>query len=384
MSARFLILALAFAAAPIAAQDDPVALTAARIKAFPAAQSVERVDAYAPAETVKGRPRALPVAKGTGGIDPAALASAQAYADQQKTFALIVMRDGKVAYERYAPGYGPANRFSPASMAKTVTALAFGTANIPLDARVDRWLSEWKGDPRGAITVRQLLTMSSGLEMLPFSLDPAGKVMQLQFGPDVTRTALSFKAVAPPGSAFQYGNINTQLAGLVLERVTGQRFGTLLSRRIWQPIGADDAMLWLDRDGGTPRLWCCLQATARDYGRIGQLILDKGRTGGRQVVPATWIKAMATPSATNPNYGLQLWIGSPFVAERKYNALSPLVARASKPYARDDVLLMDGAVGQRVYVVPSERLVIVRIGESAMGWDDSELPNRVLAGIAKK
>ena len=132
------------------------------------------------------------------------------------------------------------------------------------------------------------------------------------------------------------------------------------------------------------KLWCCFQATARDYGRIGQLILDRGRAAGRQIVPAAWVKAMATPAATNPNFGMQLWLGSPYVAERKYNSSSPLAMKSARPFARDDVVFMDGAIGQRVYVIPSERLVIVRIGKSSMGWDDSELPNRVLAGIAAK
>lgn len=383
MSAKRLTLALALLfATPVLAQADPVATVAARMKAFPVAQSIERADAYTPAETVKGRPRALALAQDMGGIDPAALAAAQAYADAQNSFAFVVFRDGKVVHERYAAGFTAASRFSPASMAKAVAALAFGTARIPLDARVDRWLTEWKGDPRGSITVRQLLTMSSGLEVVGFSPDPAGKSMQLQFGPAVTQTALSFKAVAAPGSAFQYVNVNTQLAALILERATGQRFATLLSRRIWQPIGASDAALWLDREGGTAKLWCCLQATARDYGRIGQLILDRGRSGGRQVVPAAWIKAMTSPAATNPNFGLQLWLGSPYVAERRYNSSSPLAIKSAKPFARDDVVFMDGAIGQRVYIVPSERLVIVRIGKSSMNWDDSELPNRVLAGIS--
>ncbi|MFZ4747730.1 MAG: serine hydrolase domain-containing protein [Sphingomonas sp.] len=385
MSAKRLILAAALLFAPPAfAQDDPVTTAAARMKAFPAAQSVERADAYTPAETVKGRPRALAMATDSGGIDPAALTAAQAYADAQNSFAFIVMRDGKIVHERYAAGFTAESHFSPASMAKGVAALTLGTANIPLDARVDRWLTEWKGDPRGSITVRQLLTMSSGLEVVGFSPDPAGKSMQLQFGPNVVATALSFKAVAAPGTSFQYANVNTQLAGIILERATGQRFATLLSRRIWQPIGAGDAALWLDREGGMAKLWCCFQATARDYGRIGQLILDRGRAAGRQIVPAAWVKAMATPAATNPNFGMQLWLGSPYVAERKYNSSSPLAMKSARPFARDDVVFMDGAIGQRVYVIPSERLVIVRIGKSSMGWDDSELPNRVLAGIAAK
>ena len=384
MSTRRLIFAALLAATPAVAQDaDVAATTAARAKAFPLAAAVESETAYTPAETVRGRER--PMASATAaGIAPAALAAAQDYADAQNSFVLIVLRDGKVVHERYAAGFTAASRLSPASMHKTVMALAFGAARIPLDAPVSRWLTEWKGDSRGTITVRQLLTMSSGLETPPFSPDPTGKSAQMMFGPDIAKAALSYAAAAPPGSVYAYSNANSQLAGLILQRATGKRYAEFLSTRIWQPIGASDATVWLDRPQGTPHTFCCLQATARDWARVGQLILDRGKAGGRQVVPAHWIAEMAKPSALNPNYGLQLWRGSPHVPERRYSKASPLVARAAKPYLRDDVLFLDGAVGQRVYVVPSERLVIVRIGKSAMGWDDSELPNRVLAGISLK
>lgn len=380
MSAR-LILALALIAAPAAAQDvDVVAATAARAKAFPLANAVENADAYRPGETVKGAPRALARADAPR-IAADALLAARAYAEAQQSFAFIVLRDGRVEHEWYAPGFGPDNRFSPASMHKTVMALAFGAAKIPLDAPVSRWLGEWRRDARGRITVRQLLTMSSGLETPPFTPDPAGKSAQMMFGPDIAKAALSYKAAAAPRAVFAYSNANSQLAGLILERATGRRYADWLSTRIWRPIGAADATVWLDRPRGAAHFFCCLQATARDWARVGQLILDRGRAGGRQVVPAKWVDEMARPSALNANYGLQLWRGSPYAGERRYSKSSPLVARAAKPYLRDDVLFLDGAVGQRVYVIPSERMVILRIGKSSLSWDDSELPNRVLAGI---
>ncbi len=362
------------------AQPDVTAVTAERMQAFPAMQAVENADAYQPAERVRGQPRVLIRAQRPR-ITAAALAEAQAYADEQKSFAFLVLQDGKLVHERYATGFDQHNRFSPASMHKTVMALAVGAAGLDIDAPVSRWLPEWRGDPRGAITLRHLLTMSSGLETPSFSPDPAGLSAQLFFGPDIAATALSYKLVAAPGSIFSYSNGNSQLAGLILERATGMRYADLLSAKIWRPMRGDDASVWLDRPGGTAHTFCCLQATARDWARIGQLILDGGKVGRRQVVPRKWIAEMAAPAATNPNYGLQLWLGTPYSAERRYSASSALVAKAARPFAREGVLFLDGAVGQRMYVIPSEKLVIVRIGQSSMTWDDSELPNRVLAGL---
>jgi CubicO group peptidase (beta-lactamase class C family) len=373
-------LALLTFAAPALGQTDAATHAAARMQAFPAPRAVTAVDAYQPAEIVRGSGRPLALGTDRGGISADAMAKAQDYVDAQKSFAFVVLRDGRVVHEHYAPGFDAASRFSPASMHKTVMALAMGAARLPLDAPIARWLPEWKDDARGAITLHQLLSMASGLETPPFSPNPAGPAMQLMFGPDIAATALAHRQTGTPGT-FAYGNANSQIAGLILERATKRRYADHLSRSIWRPIGASDATVWLDRPGGNAHSFCCLQASARDYARIGQLILDKGRVRGRQVVPAGWITQMAAPSAGNANYGLQLWRGAPYVAERRYNAVTPLVARASAPYARDDVLFLDGAVGQRVYIVPSERLVIVRIGESAMGWDDSMLPNLILAGL---
>jgi CubicO group peptidase (beta-lactamase class C family) len=193
---------------------------------------------------------------------------------------------------------------------------------------------------------------------------------------------LSTPLSAAPGTEFSYSNINSQLAGLIIERATGKRYAAFLSNRIWRPIGASDAALWLDRPGRQPAL---LLLPAGERARLGAggpaaSWTADARAGGKSV-PGGLDEAMATPSATNPNYGLQLWIGSPYVAERRYSKTTTLVARAARPYLRPDVLFLDGATGQRVYVVPSERLVIVRIGQPSMTWDDSELPNRILAGL---
>lgn len=358
---------------------------AARIAAFPMAQSVERADAYQPAERVRGGGGAALPVESRGGIDLAALDQAQAIAEAQGSFAFIVARNGRVVREKYWPGFDAASRFSTASMHKTVLALAYGPAVarglISLDDPVSRHLTEWKNDPRGAITIRQLLSMSSGLEAPPMSLSPTSLGTRLMFGSDILATALSFPQARPAGREFAYANVNPQLAGVALSRAVGMRYADWLSRALWRPIGAADAALWLDRPGGTPHFFCCLQANARDWLKVGELIRNRGRAGGRQVVPADWIGQMTAPSPLNPNYGLQIWRGSPYVAERRYARTIPMTVKAAAPFAADDVLFLDGAGGQRVYVIPSAGLTVVRIGKPAMAWDDSALPNLVLAAL---
>jgi CubicO group peptidase (beta-lactamase class C family) len=283
--------------------------------AFPVAQSVERADAYQPPETVKGG-RGAQFAPAAGEvIDKAALDRAEAYAEGQDSFAFIVARNGRIVRERYWQSFGAASRFSTASMHKSVMALAYGQAVarglISLDDPVSKHVPEWRNDPRGAITIEQLLTMSSGLEAPPGNA-PTSLGMQLMFSSDIRAAALSFPQARPPGTEFAYGNVNSQLAGMALTRAVGMRYADWLSRTIWAPIGADPAALWLDRPGGTPHFFCCLQTTALDWLRVGELIRNQGRVGSRQVVPSEWISRMAAPSRLNPSYGLQMWRGSPY------------------------------------------------------------------------
>jgi CubicO group peptidase (beta-lactamase class C family) len=351
---------------------------------IPQATSVESVDAYQPAETVPGRPTRLKAAR-TPTITKAALDAAEAYAASMESFAFIVLRDGRVERETYWPGFTAASRFSTASMHKTLMALAFGAAvdagKLSVDAPMAAYYPELANDPRGAIRMRQLLQMSSGLEDPPGMPSPTSLRTQLMFSPDITAAALAFRMTGTPGKEFIYGNVNSQLAGTVIGRATGMRYARWLSQKIWRPIGAADAALWLDRPGGEPHHFCCIGASARDWAKVGELIRNKGEANGRRVVSADWIAQMAAPSPANPNYGLQIWRGSPHAPQRRYSAASPLAIPAKEPFARDDVLFLDGAGAQRVYIVPSEKLVIVRIGKPTIKWDDSALPNLIFSGL---
>jgi CubicO group peptidase (beta-lactamase class C family) len=129
-----------------------------------------------------------------------------------------------------------------------------------------------------------------------------------------------------------------------------------------------------------PRTFCCIYTTARGWLQIGRLILDQGRIGADQVLPADWIKAMTTPSANNPNYGYQTWLGSPPGTERKYNDKT-IKAYHSEPFAAPDMIYIDGFGGQRVYIVPSQDLIVIRTGKAQTKWDDALLPNAILRGL---
>lgn len=349
------------------------------------AQDISNVDWRRPAEAVPGGSRSLARAEPES-ITAAAVRAAVEYAEATNSHALLVHHRGALVVERYWNGHGRDTRFDTASMHKTVMALLLGAAIEDgyidsVDDPVGRYLSEWADDARGDITLRQLATMSSGLKLEPFRPNPFAPGLRLMIGSDIEATALVLPMDASPELRFEYTNFNSQLLGIALMRALDRRYAEYLSARLWQPLGAPDAAVWLDREDGMARTFCCLLATAEAWMQVGVLMLEQGRVQGRQIVPADWITAMTTPSALNPNFGLQVWLGAPASGLRRYNSASTLEVVHSEPYLADDVFFMDGMGGQRVYVVPSADLVIVRIGAIAPDWDDAVLPNTLLQGI---
>jgi CubicO group peptidase (beta-lactamase class C family) len=392
---RRLFLPILLLAAPVAAQDKPGWPSADQIKlvhdrraSFPVEHGVSAVDWYQPQENVKGvaRPRALPIKSAAlRTIAPEAITAATAYADTQKSHALLVWRKGALEVEHYASGFGPASRYETASMHKSVVALAVGAAVAAgkigsVDDPIDRYIPQLKAKARGALPLRAYLEMASGIET-PRPGDDASVYYQYYFGDDLNTDVAHWPDTCAPRSEFCYANANTHYLGWALSNATGMRYAQWLSRAIWQPIGASDARLWLDAPGGSPRYSCCLMATARDWLRVGRLVLDRGKARGRQVVPASWIAAMTAPSPANANYGWQIWRGSPHNPSRAYGKSIRARVPAAQPFARDDVVYLDGSAGQRVYVIPSEDMVIVRIGTPSIDWDDSRLPNLLLEGL---
>ncbi len=366
-----------------------------RIYRLPFVDIVKDVDFYEPLEVVKGIP-APPLTRAADGartIDAAAWQSALDYAVKMNSLALVVWHQGAVQYEYYKPGFKPEDRTNPASMHKSVTALVVGAAVADgyiraIDDPVATYVPEWAGDARKAITIRHLLTMSSGLAREPFSLNPFNAGLRINMGTEIRDLTLGIQAGIAPGTVFSYYNFNPQTLGLMIERVTGKRYAQYLSERIWSRLGTRDAYVFLDHEGGLARTYCCLQASAEDWIRVGLLHLNKGRVGEDQVLPEDWMRQVITPSPLNPNYGFQTWLGTTYEPVRSYGEDVPIGVPHSEPFAAPDVIFFDGAGGQRVYVVPSHALVIVRAGAGGIDfekgqftWDDSILPNAIIRGI---
>jgi CubicO group peptidase (beta-lactamase class C family) len=356
---------------------------------------VKDVDWYEPLERVPGKEGA-PLPRATEGartISEEAWQAARAYAEETGSVALLVWHRGALQYEYYGDGFDRTSRTDPASMHKSVVALVVGAAIADgtlssVDEPAATYLTEWADDERSKVTIRHLLQMTSGMYRDPFSPSPFGTTMKLNFGTDLTTLTLSQPARGDPGVEFDYNNFNPQALGILLERATGQRYAEVLSEKLWSKLGTREAYVWLDREGGTPRTYCCLQATAEDWLRIGLLHLNKGALEGTQVLPESWMQDVITGSDVGPNYGYLTWLGSPYMAQRNYGPYVDAYVRHDEPYIADDVVYFDGAGGQRVYIIPSYDMVIVRTGTGGIDfaagsflWEDSRISNALMRGV---
>ena len=336
-------------------------------------------------------PAALAAVVGKPGVSREALARRidALFADPQagETRALLVLQGGRIVAERYGPGYGRDTRFAGWSMTKTVTGVLVGLlvsdGRLRLDEGVPVPAWQRPGDPRGEITLRQLLQMRSGLRHTE-AAEPAYesdevRMLFLDGRDDMAGYAEAQPLEAEPGRKFEYSSATAViLADIAAHALTAssdpavrrKAVADFLRTRVLEPLGMRSAVAEFD-PAGTFVGSSMLNATTRDWGKFGEFLRNSGSIKGAQIVPRGWIEFMTSPSPRNPGYGAQLWLNRPQIDGKE--VLFPGQAPAS-------VLACIGHLGQYVIVSPSQKLTIVRLGKT----DD---PTRAalrahLAGIA--
>jgi CubicO group peptidase (beta-lactamase class C family) len=287
-----------------------------------------------------------------------------------QTRALLVMRDGKVIAERYAPGFGPDTKLLSWSMAKSVTAVLVGLmvadGRLALDAPVPVPAWSQPGDPRGQITLRQLLTMSSGIDHVedgePITEGDTVRMLFLGGAQDMAAYAEAKPLAHAPGETFAYSTGGTMILSDLMTRMLTNSDDPAVRRRAMQMfidgrLKAPGNLPSLTPEydaNGTMIGGSILHMTARDYGRFGDLLRRRGRTPkGHQILPEKWIDLMTTPSRRNPAYGLHLWLN-------RASSESALVPGQ----APESLFGCVGHNGQYILISPSQRLTVVRIGMS--------------------
>lgn len=235
---------------------------------------------------------------------------------------LLILKDGKVLMERYGMGRKPSDRWTSFSVAKSVTSTLVGAAIQDgkirsLEAPVTDYIPELKGSGYDGVTVRQLLMMSSGVAWNEDYTDPKSDVAQsttLTVEPGVNplvRYMSRLPRVHPPGTMFHYNTGETDLVGILVSNAVGKSLSDYASEKIWKPYGMGQDAIWMVDPAGRERGGCCMSMTLRDYGRVGQFILDGGKANGVQVLPADWTAAATTTQITNgipSGYGYFWWM----------------------------------------------------------------------------
>ena len=295
---------------------------------------------------------------------------------QGETRALIVIANGQVAAERYSEGYGPDTRFISWSMAKTVTAVMIGMlvadGRLRLDESAPVPLWQRPGDPRGEITLRQLLQMRSGLRHTetgdPVYESSEVRMLFLDGRDDMARWAEEQPLEAEPGAMFEYSTSTTVILADIAARaltdnddpeIRRRAVADYLEARLFGPLGMESMVPEFDASG-TLIGGSLIHGTARDWAKFGELLRRKGRApGGEQLVPRSWVEKMVASSPRSPQYGFQTWLNREFRQEGSQESHT-LIPDRGPP----SLFGLSGHMGQYVWVSPAQRLTIVRLGHS--------------------
>ena len=330
---------------------------------------------------------AAPVPTPLPGVQKDAVEAFFARPELGETRALIVLQDGAPVFERYGPGYDAGNRFISWSMAKSLTStlvgqlVAEGRLQLDAPAPVPAWHKK-PGDPRAKITLRQLLHMSSGLNHTEGGerLQDADTVRILftDRAGDAAAASISQPLEAAPGAKYEYSTATSVILADIVQRTIAPAARTPQARRaamrdymlehLIRPAGMSSLVCEFDA-AGTMLGGSLCHATARDWARFGQMYLDGGLVNGQQVVLPDWIAFVRTPAATDGGYGGHFWLNRPR-PKGSDAALFPEMGPA-------DAYAAIGHLGQYVVIVPSKRLVVVRLGKTQ---DEVLAPVRAAVG----
>jgi CubicO group peptidase (beta-lactamase class C family) len=299
------------------------------------------------------------------GIDAAAIQNAVDYAAPRNTRALVIGQGGHIVFEKFWDGSNLDTPVDLSGFTPVLSALLLGSAmeddkSLYLDASLSNYLPQWANDPRGAITLRQLLARESGLANAAGRPWPGSLAARYAFDADRTATLLSWPLDQKLRAGESPADVNADVLTLALEMLFKKPFPQMLNERVWQPVGAGDYSL-----SANARAGCCLRARLGDWMRIGEVLANDGVFEGSPLTHVNFVNQMLKPAHNESPIGFFVHVDGEFVAK--------------------DVVRLESPGKQRLWVVPSLKLVILRVGgepDAAHGWDEASIPDSVIRGTA--
>lgn len=283
-------------------------------------------------------------------IDDETLAKMEVY----EPVSFLVVKDGKIIFEKYWEEYGPETLSNSFSMSKSIVGLLVGAAIDDgyiksIEQPVSDFIPEFRNEKNRDLKIKDVLTMSSGLNWNESYASLFSTTTNAYYGNNINELIYKLEVTEKPGVSFNYLSGNTQLLAMLVEAATNRKISEYVSEKFWKPMGAINDALWcLDDENGMEKAYCCFNSNARDFARWGQLILNNGTWNGDTLISPDYIQASINAADLTDEtgnkinyYGYQWWI---------HDANGWKV-----PYMR-------GILGQYVFVIPEENAVVVRLG----------------------
>lgn len=277
------------------------------------------------------------------------------------TVAFLVLKNDSALYEEYWDGYNADSYSGSFSVAKSIVSLLIGIAIDEgkisgVNQKVSDFIPEYNEGMNAKLTIRHLLTMTAAFDWTESYGSPFTLTARAYFGSDLTSIIKNLKVVDEPGSTFNYQSANQLVLAYVLQKATGMTVSDYASERLWKPLGAKHDALWsIDKKDGLEKAYCCFHSNARDFSRVGSLVLHHGKLNGIQIISEAYVKESVSAAPLHDenmipvtNYGYSWWrakaMGSDFF------------------YAR-------GILGQFIIILPVQNMVIVRLGKKNITYN---------------
>ena len=274
--------------------------------------------------------------------------------EKYQTIAFLVLKNDSVKYEEYWDGFSDTSHTNSFSMAKTIvgilTGLAIDERKIKsVDEPIGDFLPEFAKGANAKVTIKNLLTMSSGINFVENYNNPFAYPAAAYYGEDLKELTCSYRVTEEPGKTWNYLSGNTELLSFIVAKASGKSLSEYASEKLWKPMGANHTAIWsLDHEGGVEKGYCCFNSNARDFARFGALYLHEGNWNGTQLVSKDYVRQSVTPAdliddngGKNNKYGYSWWLLN---------------------YKNHYIYYMRGILGQYVFVIPDKNMVVVRLG----------------------
>ncbi len=324
-------------------------------------RTMDRLPFLAKSNIIEAGDKVYPMPKGA----PIAIATdVDAYMKTQRTAGLVIVQNGKIRMEKYGLGFNGDGKWTSFSVAKSFTSTMVGAAIKDgyiksIEDKVSTYIPDLKGSAYDDVTIRQLLTMTSGVKWNEDYADPNSDVARFnehKAEPGVDATVSYMRKLpreAPAGTKWVYKTGETNLIGVLVSSATKKKLSDYLSEKVWAPFGMEQDGSWLLGSTGHEISGCCLQASTRDFARFGVFIMGGALINGQSILPADWLPQATTKQADigapGKGYGFQWWTND------------------------DGTFAAQGIFGQGIFIDPKRKLVIA----SNSDWPKATDPDTV-------